>query len=798
MNFLKPASDALRLLSERPRASVWVLLLSLSVVEFWLRFPVLSGARALYGRDLFPLYFPLVQTVLRVLSEGALPLRDPTTAFGQPMLANPDAQILYPPAWLHVVLPPALAYAWIVSIHSVFGSLGVALLSRRLSGGSVLAAFVSGFAWLLSGPLQSLTNVWHHMAGAAWIPWILLAVLRILAGHGRQGSIALGGALGAQMLAGSADMCAMTILVTLLFIPLREGLRVRRAWLISAALGIALGAGVWLPAGEIVLTGRRAHLTEAVRTQWSLHPLSALEFFLPVPLSAIPLQPEWRTAVFDRKSPFLDSVFLGAAFFPLCLAALADGPLSRRVRLASFLGVAGGLLIALGKNAPVYAWVITVAPPLGIFRYPTKAMIPVNVLVCVLAGAGATALGRSSRARAVAIAATLVLGGIALTLMGPGLSVFVSTFLDATKPGRVSEVWAKLPLDLLFSICILALLALWVRWPSGRMGVFLGCLLFLGHLRQSLVVLDGLNPTVPSRALGRRPGLLPMVDHPEGGRLYVYDYWLFGGRSLKLLGREPPTAEHDPQRQSPDESWVEAESSYLFPLTGAYWGVEYAWDADLRGLFDGRLFDLTLEMRRVEGMHGFLKLLQISGVTHVVALHEQGMEDLRLVTRQKSLYSEPLRLFEVPDAMPRAFLTTGRARSSGRDIADLLGAEFDPRTSVLVDEGPQRPSFPGFAGSARVEERKADRLTVETVSNHPAFLTVLEGWMPGWRVWVDGEPAHVERANAVFIGTEVPQGSHRVTFRFLPPLALIGGCSSAMAALLLAVLALRLKPEENT
>ena len=46
--------------------------------------------------------------------------------------------------------------------------------------------------------------------------------------------------------------------------------------------------------------------------------------------------------------------------------------------------------------------------------------------------------------------------------------------------------------------------------------------------------------------------------------------------------------------------------------------------------------------------------------------------------------------------------------------------------------------------------------------------------MPGWRVWVDGEAARLERANAIFIGTEVPPGTHRVEFRFLPTSAVLG------------------------
>ena len=55
--------------------------------------------------------------------------------------------------------------------------------------------------------------------------------------------------------------------------------------------------------------------------------------------------------------------------------------------------------------------------------------------------------------------------------------------------------------------------------------------------------------------------------------------------------------------------------------------------------------------------------------------------------------------------------------------------------------------------------------------------------MPGWRAWVDGRPAMVERANALFIGAEVPAGTHRVEFRFLPTSVVIGVSLSALTCL---------------
>ena len=291
---------------ERPRAATLALLMVLALYEFFLRAPVLLGALALYQRDLFLLYFPLVQSALRALSEGALPLRDPTSAFGQPLLADPSCQILYPPVALHLLFPPHQAYAWFVSIHSVFGAMGVAQLARRFSGGSWLAGLVGGLAWLSSGPLLSLATLWHHMSGAAWIPWVLLCVVRVVEGDRRRGALVLGAVFGMQILAGSADMCAMTVLLALLFVPPPDYVRAWKAWAASVLIALTLSAGVWLPAAELVSNSARSGLSAAVRTYWSLHPFELLEFFLPVPFTALPLLPEWRTAIFEGERVWIN------------------------------------------------------------------------------------------------------------------------------------------------------------------------------------------------------------------------------------------------------------------------------------------------------------------------------------------------------------------------------------------------------------------------------------------------------------------------------------------------------------
>jgi hypothetical protein len=56
----------------------------------------------LFGEVLFERDVQLV--FVRAVASGAAPLWDPHVAFGHPMLANPNTQVLYPPTWLNLIL----------------------------------------------------------------------------------------------------------------------------------------------------------------------------------------------------------------------------------------------------------------------------------------------------------------------------------------------------------------------------------------------------------------------------------------------------------------------------------------------------------------------------------------------------------------------------------------------------------------------------------------------------------------------------------------------------------------------
>ena len=197
-------------LSALPRAARWAVL-ALTALVVWLFREALFGGGVFFERDIHLVWHPQVEGFVQGISAGSWPLWDPSPAFGQPLLADPGAQVLYPPTWLNLVLRPWTYYTVFAFTHVLLSGLALYALARAWKVGPGGAALAAG-VWVLCGPFLSLVDLWHHFASACWIPAVFLAADRALDRRRRRDALVLGLTLAGQILAGSADMCALTVL----------------------------------------------------------------------------------------------------------------------------------------------------------------------------------------------------------------------------------------------------------------------------------------------------------------------------------------------------------------------------------------------------------------------------------------------------------------------------------------------------------------------------------------------------------------------------------------------------------
>jgi hypothetical protein len=773
------------------RGDAWALGGLAALVVFLFQDVLLRG-RVLYERDIHSVWHGQVESLVRCVASGSWPIWDPYLSFGQVFLANPGTQVLYPWTWLNLLVPAALLYTLYAVGHLLFAGIGLYLLARRLEL-SRAAAFVGAAIWMGSGPLLSTVSLWHHLAGAAWMPWVLLAADAAFRSPSLSRALAWGAAFAGQILAGSADMCAMTALITacraLHFLRGRERpgmIRLVGASLLAMVFSLGLSAALWIPAVENARRSGRWEMKEGARTFWSVHPVSLLQTFLPIMPGDLPLNLSTRTALFDRPDPFLSSLYVGLPALALAAAAFT-GP-----RPPWVMGVVTivASLVALGRHAWVYSLAVEVLPPLKILRFPSKAMVAAAFTGALLCAYGFEAWKSREAARwrpwgvvvvMPALVGSALVWSAAYVALHPG--AWAATLLESPREGRTLEQAVAPAVRNLVVAGLLsttaALLALARPWWPAKSGVAAVAVAVIA-VADLVCAHRSLNPTAPSDFYRYRPPVLESLRNDGARRLYVFDYVRLAGKSY---GNRIP---QDVFVKDPSSALETAYGvqSYLFPPTGSRWGFYGSYEGDLYSLFSPQLRSLTLVLRAAEETPLHDRLLRLGSVDHVIALHEEGLEGLQPVATLPSPFTAPIRVFRVPAALPRAYAVSGVRIADGlQAYRTLADPSFDPAGEVVLAEGrEQRGAAP--AGATRILELRHDRVRMAADLERAGYVVLVDTYDPGWKATVDGRRAPVLRANGVFRAVPVGQGRHVVEMVYRPLSILVGAAISAAAVLL--------------
>jgi membrane protein YfhO len=761
--------------------------------------PAILGRGVFFQRDLHSYWYPHIENAVQAVAEGGWPTWTPYVAFGRPLLADPSLQLLYPPTWLNLVMRSATYYTVFAVTHVWAAGCGLYLLGRA-GGLSVPAALLAGALWAASGPLLSAVNLFHHFAGAAWMPWVLLAVGHALRHPTLRSSLMLGAAGGGQALAGSADMGLLTALgaaaYAALFVWQRpDGRRERLAACARvAAVGVGfaclLGAAQWLPAAALLRRAARAAQGVAVSSAWSVHPASLVDLLVPRLVADLPLHDQARALVFDGRGPFLVCLYLGAASLPLVGLAIAGQ--AHPLRRWALVALAFFLVASLGRHTPLYG-VLAAVPPLSLLRYPAKYMVPAALFWSLLAGLGldlwTAAWSAAVRRRALVVAAAcagLVLGAALAAHWVSTSPVALTRWLGPGGSSGVGPAAGKLWQSVGTLAAALILLGVRAARPAGA-GWLTAAMCALAIVDVARVGRH-VNPLAPRALVEYRPPIAARVASAGGEpRLYVRQESAADLNALLVRG---------PGGWDSEVGWALGAQETLVPPIGARWRIAGSYDGDFTGLAPPALSLFSLMLPQLAAEATSVKLLQVGAVTHVASLREHPVPALAEVGEFPSVYAKPVRLFRVPDPLPRVYVVgAARPAAAHEALVALADPLFDARHEVLLP-GTARGRAPGFAASVRVRWRRMDALATDVELSEPGWLVVVEAYEPGWTGRVDGRPAPVLVANGLFRAVAVPAGAHHVELRYRPP-GLRAGLFLSSLAVMGGLLVMTVRPREN-
>ncbi len=726
------------------------------VIVFW---RLVFGGQVLYWALPALQFVPWRVLVNDALRQGRLPLWTPLLGMGAPLMANYQSAVFYPPNWLAIVLPPEIAISALAVLHLSFAGVGMARLTRQFNLSNFGVA-ITGLTFCLSGYLTG--RLWFITINnsIAWLPWIVLAssplprlrhpspfpvcVAPTGEGEGPGVGARLSALIALQLLAGHAQTSFYTLLLAAAWLAwhsFNSSNRPRTLLLhgikfgFAVALAVGLTAIQLIPTYELLRQSPRADAAEyEFAATYSLWPWRLLTFFAP-DLFGHPADHNYL----GYATYWEDHAYLG--LLPLMTAGYTLAMLFRKEHrreahrgkipeknfalsapsavIFSLLLIPVSIILALGNNTPAFPFFYRYVPGFDLFQAPARMLIWYTFAVSLLAGIGADRWQASTRKRYWARLG--LAGSVAMLILGLAGMFFLT---DQNSLVLARGVTGAAVIAIGTFALVLTQPAEPRRWQWLTLA-FITLDLGLGAVR--------LNPTID-----------PVLYHLQPA------FSLAEGRLYQFAG---------------DEYRVKFNEFFRFksfePIHSQTLGESFLPNLSaLSGIASANNFDpLQPERyaRYLEAMENSPRLLDLADIRALV-------KPMGVVSLRKANNAARLRVIYNAQTAP-----------NGQAALDAIThPTFDPDSQVILE-----PASDERGGLPLDPNRFIATVTLE----RDGYVVLSDTFYPGWRVFVDGVPQPLLRANYLFRAVAVPGGEHEVVFEYAPFSVTIGLIISAVSIL---------------
>jgi len=739
--------------------------------------PFLLGVQMVYWGTPLLQFYPWRLAALESVRAGFLPLWNPWLGNGAPLAANYQSALFYPPNWLSLIIPLDLSLNWLMVLHIIWAGVGMVKLARSLNY-SLLGQVVTGLAFGMGQYVVARASFYSINAAVAWLPWVIWATDKLLnaqfsvhntqwrqvalsrfAFHG----LRLSSILALQLLTGHAQTTWYTYLLLAAWVlwrafsqPITQSSITKLITnslilLLSFLLAILLASIQLLPAFELLQQSPRAEAAEYefVMT-YSFSPWRLLTFLAPDFLG----NPA-RGQFYGYGNYIEDAVYVG--IIPLLFALVAGSKIFRRQLpnhsitqssispILLFLILPITLILALGRNTPIFPWLYANVPTFDMFQAPTRMMVWFVFALALLAGQGveqwATPQGRALYWTRLGTAGAVALMGTAgATLLGVDTGTRVGQLLS-------TAAWAALTLGV--NLLAVGLLSLFkpksqsMKWELAVAVCLAADLLYANYGIHPPAPADLYRaPTESGRALAAELGDQRLYQFPADRERVMFEPYF----SFLTYGEARDLSVGARAVQLPNVGVLEgvASANNFDPLVSKYY----------KGFTD-----VVSETQSVT----LLNLMNVGAVTSSEELPWEVITSAREVVFYR-VPGEAKRLWLLPESEAQVLEVADEAASR----TAIASPAFNPAQQIVLEA-----SDAGWLAPAPLSEpitpHNPNGFSISLNLHQANWVVLADTWYPGWYAYVDGQPTPLRRANYAFRAVWVPAGAHRVEFLYAPP-----------------------------
>jgi hypothetical protein len=728
----------------------------LAPVDILLSYPLweeeyagVSAQNPLLSDQVFMGYPWLAIAKREIQTSGSIPLWNPYTLTGQPLVANAQSALAYPGNLLLFFFEPDRVVVLRALFNLFIAGFFTYLLCIELGIGFT-GSLLAGGAFMLCGPIivwlgHSVSNVLAVFPVQMWavekyirsrqrMRWLgvlgFAVALSLLGGHpettfhagllmgvyylarlfqenfnGKERTLSLFGAAGAAILA--------LLISGVQLVPFLELL----AQSSTLQTGRSMGGQNWLYSPDWM-----PNIATLV-TAW------IPQFFG----SPVRRNYTWPFPIFQNYNE--QSFYLG--MIPLALGAAAIFALTKRRKIA-LLAVLGLVCLAIAWRLPGFE-IFNHVPPLSLMLNKRfKMFFP--FFFALLAGFGVDALTSGDRkisTHARISAALMLSAGVGmyafLFVMGKFSAVPAQPFLHHLVI-RVFNL--NNPHVLIPAVC--ALLAL----------LFLGCAVLFStpaRLVKPVLLVFAIIELV-AVAWGYNPAVAPDLSFPETA-------------TIRKLQSEAQPFRVISRRIFPENTGILYQiaqvEGYDLPIVRRYSDLYYA---------QGGVGSDYRQMWSADW-----PLVDWLNVKYVFSAEEIHLSKYTLVDQGPGFY-----LYQNQHALPRAYMVYQyTVMADEQALSTMVSGDFEFANNVLLDRELPAEARQGIRGGTaksqvRITDYRAENATITVETEKPGLLVMSDLWFPGWKARLDGAETGIYRANYTYRAVIVPAGAHTILFSYQP------------------------------
>ncbi|MBL7159430.1 YfhO family protein [Candidatus Microgenomates bacterium] len=133
---------------------------------------------------------------------------------------------------------------------------------------------------------------------------------------------------------------------------------------------------------------------------------------------------------------------------------------------------------------------------------------------------------------------------------------------------------------------------------------------------------------------------------------------------------------------------------------------------------------------------------------------------------------EKFKVYESLEALPRVFLVNDYLvlKDKQEIIEKIFSADFDFSKTIILEEkiSSHLKSNEENSGKAEFISYSPNQIVIKTKSNADSLLFLSDSYYPGWKAFIDKKETKIYRANYTFRAIGVPDGEHQITFSYQP------------------------------